>query len=66
MISLMNLTVDMINEGFSYVEVIIRAGFTNRLCRLKPRASRSKGTSSKLCYAWGQLLVCDQIDKYSL
>jgi len=28
-----------------------RAGFTNRLCRLKSRASRSKGTSSELWYA---------------
>jgi len=30
---------------------VFRAGFTNRLCRLKPRASRSKGASSKLWYA---------------
>jgi len=28
-----------------------RVGFTNRLCRLKPRASRSKGASSKVWYA---------------
>jgi len=28
-----------------------RAGCTNRLCRLKPRASRSKGDSNKLWYA---------------
>jgi len=37
----------------------LSAGFTNRLCRLKPRASRSKGPSSKLWYAWSQLsLLC--------
>jgi len=29
----------------------LRAGFSNRLCKLKPRASRSKGASSKLWYA---------------
>jgi len=33
------------------VEVIPRAGFTYRFYRLKPRASRSKGASSKLWYA---------------
>jgi len=42
-----------------------RAGFANRLCRLKPRASRSEGASNKLWYAWSQLPVYDQIDKYS-
>jgi len=42
-----------------------RAGFTNRLYKLKPRASRSMGASSKLWYAWSQLLVYDQLDKYS-
>jgi len=42
------------------------AGFTYRLYRLKPRASRSKGASrfegasSKLRYTWGQLPVQDQ------
>jgi len=34
-----------------------RAGFTNKLCRLKPRASRSKGASSKLWFAQSQLSV---------
>jgi len=29
----------------------LRTGFTNRLCRLKPRASRSKEPSNKLWYA---------------
>jgi len=34
-----------------YDTPIVRAGFTNRLYRLKPSASRSKGASSKLWYA---------------
>jgi len=40
------------------------AGLTYRLYRLKPRASRSEGASSKLRYAWGQLPAQDQFDKY--
>jgi len=33
--------------------------------RLKPRASRSKGASSKLWYALSQLPAYDQFDNYS-
>jgi len=43
---------------------VYSAGFTYRLYRLKPRASRSEGASSKLRYGWGQLSVQDQFDKY--
>jgi len=34
--------------GFTYIGYIGSAGFTERLYKLKPRASRSKGTSNKL------------------
>jgi len=44
------------------VYVVGRAGFTYRLYRLKPWASRSKGTSNKLWYAWGQWPVYDHFD----
>jgi len=43
-------------------------GFTNRLCRLTPRTSRSKGPSSKVWYAQSQLpLLCmiSSINKHS-
>jgi len=33
-----------------YVMSLSRAGVTNRLYRLKPRVSRSKGASNKLWY----------------
>jgi len=42
------------------VDLMYRTGLTNRVSRLKPRISRSKGGSSKLC-----LLVQNQFDKYS-
>jgi len=41
-----------------------RAELTNRLCRLKPRTSRSMAASSKLQYIWSHLPVNDQFDKY--
>jgi len=40
-------------------------GFTYRLYRVKAWASRSKGASSKLWYAWSQLAVYDWFDEYS-
>jgi len=42
-----------------------RAGFPNRLCRLKPRTSRSKGFSSNLWSPQSQLPVYNQFDKCS-
>jgi len=43
---------------------IVRAGFIYRLSRLKPRVSRSKGASSKPWYAYSQLPVQNEFDKY--
>jgi len=45
------LTVYRANQHGLPLETVIRAGFTYRLCRLKPRASRCKGASRKLWYA---------------
>jgi len=39
-----------------------RDGFTNRLSKLKPRASRSKSTSGKLWYAQSQFPMQDEFD----
>jgi len=58
-----NFLVDPSQRQVGHPWPTARAGFTYRL--FKPRASRSKGTSSKLWYALSQLPVYDQFDKCS-
>ena len=52
------------SNSFPWYPLISSAGFTYRLYRLKLRASRSEGASSKLRYFSGQLPVQDQFDEY--
>ena len=50
------------NQRRQLTVLTISAGFTYRLYRLKPRASRSKGASNKLWYALSQWSVYDHLD----